>query len=123
MSVGVLSAQGACLEENRLAANVINEPEPAHPDPVLPYPAPPAVRRIRLSPSRILRSRRSCLPRPRTTDTLDSLAIPAIVRMKVLKAGACNHDYDRRHQKQATDCGFPGCPPAGRFQERTGNRN
>src|ERR1035438_8616286 len=38
MSISVLPAQGACLEENRLAANVVNEPEPAHPDPILPIP-------------------------------------------------------------------------------------
>src|ERR1039457_1180831 len=38
MSVGVLPAQGACLEKNRLPANVVNKPEPAHPDPVLPIP-------------------------------------------------------------------------------------
>ena len=38
MSVGVLSAQGACLEEDRLPVNVINEPEPTHPDSVLPIP-------------------------------------------------------------------------------------
>src|ERR1017187_5420916 len=108
MSVGVLSAQGACLEEDRLPV-----PRAASRQ-AYPFIAFEDLALATLLPAAASNDRHTAL---------DSLAIPAIVKMKVLKACACNHDYDPRHQKQATDCGFPGCPPAGRFQERTGNRN
>ena len=43
---------------------------------------------------------------------LDGSNTPAIVKMKVCYVWICDYHYDRRRQKQATDSGFPSCPPA-----------